>query len=58
VADNLSATGTDSANYNFTVTNGSLRITPKALSVVGAQTTAVYSAATQTNTRTITGLVG
>jgi outer membrane protein OmpA-like peptidoglycan-associated protein len=58
VADNLSATGTDSANYNFTVTNGSLRITPKALSVVGAQTTAVYNAATQTNTYTTTGLQG
>jgi hypothetical protein len=58
VADNLSATGTDSANYNFTVTNGSLRITPKALNVVGAQTTAVYNAATQTNTYTTTGLQG
>jgi outer membrane protein OmpA-like peptidoglycan-associated protein len=58
VADNLSATGADSGNYNFTVTNGSLRITPKALSVVGAQTTSVYNANTQTNTYTTTGLVG
>lgn len=58
VTDNLSATGVDSGNYNFTVTNGSLRITPKALSVVGAQTTSVYNANTQTNTYTTTGLVG
>lgn len=57
VVDNLSATGVNASNYEYTITNGSLRITPKALTVVGAQTTVVYNATTRTNTSTITGLV-
>ena len=65
VTDKLSATGTNASNYNFTVTNGSLRIMPRALNVVGAKTTVVYNATTRTNTyatpttnANIEGLVG
>ncbi|MBU3599119.1 filamentous hemagglutinin N-terminal domain-containing protein [Polynucleobacter sp. 30F-ANTBAC] len=58
IADNLSATGTNSSNYNFTITNGSLRITPATLTVVGAQATYTYDATSKTNTYTPTGLLG
>ncbi|OJI04044.1 filamentous hemagglutinin N-terminal domain-containing protein, partial [Polynucleobacter sp. MWH-Adler-W8] len=56
IADNLSATGFNLSNYNLTITNGSLRIRPAALNIVGAQSTSSYDATTKVNTYTATGL--
>jgi len=57
VPDVFSVSGSASGNYAFTYAPGSITITPVALSVVGANTTQVYNATTQTNTvATVTGL--
>ncbi|QWD00837.1 hypothetical protein G6726_02230 [Polynucleobacter paneuropaeus] len=57
VPDVFSVSGSAAGNYAFTYAPGSITITPVALSVVGANTTQVYNATTQTNTvATVTGL--
>lgn len=57
VPDVFSVSGSASGNYAFTYAPGSITITPVALSVVGANTTQVYNATTQTNSvATVTGL--
>ncbi|MBU3641713.1 S-layer family protein [Polynucleobacter sp. Fuers-14] len=57
VPDVFSVSGSAAGNYAFTYAPGSMTITPVALSVVGANSTQVYNANTQTNTvATITGL--
>ena len=58
-ADNLSgATGSGLSNYNITYVNGSLAITPKALTITGYVSYRDYSGAAQTNGFTTDGLVG
>jgi hypothetical protein len=57
VPDVFSVSGSAAGNYAFTYAPGSITITPVALSVVGANTTQVYNATTQTNSvATVTGL--
>lgn len=57
--DNMvSATGTGLQNYVITFVNGSLAITPAALTVTGNATTAAYNGFAQTNGFTVTGLLG
>lgn len=59
VPDVFAVTGTAANNYNFTYVPGSITLTPVALSVTGANTTAVYNKTTQTNSvATVTGLKG
>ena len=61
-ADSLVAVAVGSTslgNYNITVTNGSLAITPKALTAVAVANNKVYDAGTATTgSVTLTGLVG
>ncbi|WP_194266237.1 autotransporter-associated beta strand repeat-containing protein [Dechloromonas sp. H13] len=58
-ADTLSnATGTGLSNYTISYVNGSLQITPAALTVTGATTSNTYTANAQTNTFGTTGLLG
>ncbi|PVM93844.1 MBG domain-containing protein [Caulobacter endophyticus] len=58
-ADNLSgAIGSGLSNYNITYVNGSLAITPKALTVTGNTGSSIYSGGAQTNGFTTSGLVG
>ena len=58
-ADNLSgATGSGLSNYNITYVNGSLAITPKALTVTGNTGSSIYTGGAQTNGFTTSGLVG
>jgi len=58
-ADNLSgATGSGLSNYNITYVNGSLAITPKALTITGNTGSSIYSGGAQTNGFTTSGLVG
>ena len=57
--DNLSgATGSGLSNYNITYVNGSLAITPKALTVTGNTGSSIYTGGAQTNGFTTSGLVG
>ncbi|PLR22638.1 hypothetical protein SGCZBJ_17860 [Caulobacter zeae] len=57
--DNLSgATGSGLSNYNITYVNGSLAITPKALTITGYASYRGYSGEAQTNGFTTDGLVG
>ena len=59
VPDVFAVTGTAANNYNFTYVPGSITLTPVALSVTGANTTAVYNKTTQTNSAaTVSGLKG
>jgi len=58
-ASSLGVSGVDATNYSFSFNNGSLTITPKALSVSGAVTSQTYNGATQTNAvASVSGLVG
>ena len=52
------ATGTGLSNYSISYVNGSQTITPAALTIKGASTTAVYTSNEQTNTYTTAGLLG
>jgi hypothetical protein len=54
----VAGSGVNLNNYDIAISQGSLEITKANLSVVGAQTTTVYNAATQNNTYTTTGLQG
>ncbi|MBT8604201.1 filamentous hemagglutinin N-terminal domain-containing protein [Polynucleobacter paneuropaeus] len=59
VPDVFAVTGTAANNYNFTYVPGSITLIPVALSVTGANTTAVYNKTTQTNSAaTVFGLKG
>ncbi|QWD27166.1 filamentous hemagglutinin N-terminal domain-containing protein [Polynucleobacter paneuropaeus] len=59
VPDVFAVTGTAANNYNFTYVPGSITLIPVALSVTGANTTAVYNKTTQTNSAaTVSGLKG
>jgi hypothetical protein len=54
------ATGTGLGNYTISYVNGSLQITPAALTVTGSSTSSVYSGASQSNSASFTtsGLKG
>ena len=57
--DTLSAAlGTGLGNYTISYVNGSLQITPVALTVTGATTVSPYTSLAQTNTFSTTGLLG
>ncbi|UWX04283.1 hypothetical protein H1235_03235 [Pseudoxanthomonas sp. NC8] len=52
------ATGTGLGNYTISYVNGSLQITPALLTVSGGTTSSTYTAASQANTFTTSGLLG
>ena len=59
--DNLVAvagSGTNLANYSFTINNGKLTITPAALTISGSTTSTTYDGTARTNTYTLSGLQG
>ncbi|UWX04288.1 MBG-2 domain-containing protein [Pseudoxanthomonas sp. NC8] len=58
-ADTLgNATGTGLGNYTISYVNGSLRVTPAVLTITGATTSSTYTATSQVNTFTTSGLLG
>ncbi|UWX04287.1 MBG-2 domain-containing protein [Pseudoxanthomonas sp. NC8] len=58
-ADNLgNATGNGVGNYTISYVNGSLQITPALLTVSGGSTSSTYTATSQANTFTTSGLLG
>jgi mucin-19 len=57
-ADSLSASGAALSNYNVSYTNGALTITGAPLTITGATSSSTYSGIAQTNTYSVSGLLG